>query len=338
MPLSERKQKILSIITEAYIRTGEPVGSKTIADQFDMALSSATIRNEMADLEKLGLLTHPHTSAGRIPSAKGFRVYVDNIMRVQPLDQKYRQYIDSLFDSPDSDPTSIIEKAGAVLAELTKCVSVMTTPASQDSTVARIDMLPVGGSLWAVVLTADQGSIKSAACRVSMNEQTADAVRALVNDRFRGKKLSDITTAFIQTQAAGMGEYVLSVTPILCTLQKLAHEMSTNKLVLEGQKNLLTYGGIVISPYDIMKFLSRKNELKTLLTSSSAVNVLIGDESQIEEMSELSAVSAAYMAGDSLMGSIGIVGPMRMDYAAAVAHIEYFSSLLGKILLKEFGL
>lgn len=338
MSLGERKQKILAIITEAYIRDGEPVGSKAIAEKLGNSLSSATIRNEMAELEKMELLTHPHTSAGRIPSPLGFRVYVDNIMRVQPLDPKYKRYIDSLFDNGGVDPTVLIEKAGSVLAELTKCVSVMTTPSTQEAGVRRIDIMSVSESLWAVVLITDEGSIKSMACRVTMNEPTAQAVRKLVNDHFIGIRLIDITTAFIQTKAAMMGEFIICVTPILSAIQRLSLEMTTNKLFLDGQRNLFTYGDFVVSPYDIMKFLSKKSELKSLLNSSNHINVLIGQESQIEEMAQLSAISTGYCAGDNLIGSIGIVGPMRMDYAAAVAHIEYFSSLLGKILLKEFGL
>ena len=164
MELSDRKQKILASIVEQYIRSGEPIGSKTLMELLPMKVSSATIRNEMAELASMGLLEQPHTSAGRIPSHAGYRYYIDHLMHARELDDSDRQKIEAAFGT-GLDPEQLLSRAGEVLSELTKCAAVSTTPAGESTRIRRIEMVPVGSRTAMLVLLTSTGILKSRICR-----------------------------------------------------------------------------------------------------------------------------------------------------------------------------
>lgn len=161
MELSERKEKILAAVVEQYIKTGEPVGSKALLDSLDMSVSSATVRNEMADLGYLGLLDQPHTSAGRVPTGEGYRYYVDNLVPESELSDESRRLIDAGIGNANGDPESLLRHAGEALAYLTQCAAVMTTPSGENTKIKRVELVPISPHTAMIVLLASNGILRS---------------------------------------------------------------------------------------------------------------------------------------------------------------------------------
>ncbi len=331
--VSDRKLSILAAVVDAYLNTGEPVGSKYIADYFDNAFSSATVRNEMAGLEKLGLLKQPHTSAGRIPTHRGIRLYVDSLMKHKELSETQKKYIDSELCMQDPDPAVMIEQAGALLAHLTNFATVSTTPTMGASTIAHIDLVQLGSGIWAVTLMTDSGYLKSGICRVRLSPGDAASVLSGIKGRFVGRSLCEITPAFTQTLAAKFLDRWMVVAPIVTTVLHLVTELSQSKVVLEGQSNLLTYLEFSPTIIDVLRLLGDQSFILPLFADfDKDIAVKIGEENDYSEMADTSIVRANYYFGDNFTGSIGIIGPIKMDYADVIAHIDYFRQILGNML------
>lgn len=166
MELSERRQRILAAIVEQFIASGEPVGSKALCNLFELSISSATIRNEMAALAELGLIEQPHTSAGRVPSHLGYRYYVDHLMSCRALGVKQRHALEESMVVHSGDPEQILEQAGELLAEITNCAAVSTTPADESAMIRKVDLLPMGGRTIMLVLVTSNGVVRSRGCRL----------------------------------------------------------------------------------------------------------------------------------------------------------------------------
>ena len=221
IPLAEltpRKQHILAIIIERYISTGEPVGSKAICTEMGNSVSSATIRNDMSDLVEAGLLEQPHTSAGRIPSQAGYRYYVDNLMTSYELGAEEQERIKIWLHSFSGEPDKLLEKAGSILAELTDCVAVTSSPADSEAHIKRIELVPLSRHTAMIVLFATSGILKSAVVRseTEINVDIAEVFYNICQTYFTGKCVSDINITLIQTLVASLGDRVFIMSPFLC--------------------------------------------------------------------------------------------------------------------------
>ncbi len=333
--LTPRKQKILSMIVEKYIMTGEPVGSKTLCEALDMAVSSATIRNEMAELSEMGYLEQPHTSAGRIPSQKGYRYYVDNLMGVYELNEEERRRIAAWLEPSSADPDRILERAGGILAQLTNCAVVSTSPSDAEAIIRRAELVPVGARTAMVVMLTSAGVLKSRVCRVDC-ELTLEVIEAFYNiavKHFIGRSANDVSTAMIQTLAAALGEKALTMTPLLVALSELAADSSKIDIRLEGQSNLLNYREFYENAFELMEFLHHSGSLAQLITHvRNDTDIKIGTENLFRELENSSTIMSKYFIGGHDGGSLGIIGPTRMDYARIVPSIKYLSELVGSIL------
>ena len=199
--LTDRKKQILAIITERYIATAEPVGSKAICAHMGNAVSSATIRNDMADLVELGLLEQPHTSAGRVPSQAGYRYYVDNLMTSYELGIDEQERIKIWLQSFSGEPDKLLEKAGSILAELTNCVAVSSSPSDDEAFIRRIELVPLSDHTAMIVLLATSGILKSAVvrCEAEINVEIAEIFYNICQTYFTGRNVSDITLTFIDS-------------------------------------------------------------------------------------------------------------------------------------------
>ena len=340
MELSERKRKILAAVVELYIQTGEPVGSKALSALPELAVSSATIRNEMSELAELGLLEQPHTSAGRIPSQEGYRYYIDHLMGRRELSEPERRRLDSLFSLNPGDPEKVLGQAGEVLADLTNCAAVSTTPADAQARIRRIELVPVSASTAMVVLLTTSGILKSGLCRtmVPMDEAFRTAFANVAEREFTGRPVSEISVAQIQTLAASLGEYALTMSPMLVTLAQLAHEAAQAEILLDGQTNLLSYDGLGPEVREALEFLRDTTPLEQLLDSGrEQIQVLIGRENTFRPLRSFSVILSPYKLAGRAGGAIGIIGPTRMDYASLIPHVEYLSVLVGKLLSEALG-
>ncbi len=287
----------------------------------------------MAALEKLGLLKQPHTSAGRIPTHRGIRLYVDSLMEHKELTVKKKQFIESELHMIDPDPVVMTSHAGALLAHLTNFVAVAATPTMGTECIARIDIMQVNPNIWAVVLITDSGYLKSGVCHIKLSPEDSASVLIKIKEWFIGRNLSEITPAFIQTIAARLAGYLASGAPLLATILHLASELSRSKVVLEGQSNLLTYLEYAPTIVDVLRLLSDQSFVLPLLTGGvSGIDVHIGEENDFSEMADTSMIRTNYYFGDNFTGSIGIIGPVQMDYADVIAHIDYFSQIMGSML------
>lgn len=335
MELSERKQKILAAVVEHYILTGEPIGSKVLSQNLDITVSSATIRNEMSELAELGLLEQPYTSAGRIPSQAGYRYYVDRLMPKHPLSQRERKQIADMIPKNAGDPESVLETVGAALAHMTGCAALATTPAGQADVIRKVELVPVGRTVCMIILLTSNGILKNRVCRTDtlMTQDTVATFYQVVNRHFINFPVAEVSTAMLQTLAAGLGEKAFVMVPLLVALMELAQDAAEAEIHLDGQTNLLgkqEYGGSV---RELLEFLSRREALHSLVTSNQDVlKVLIGRENLYQELSNSSMILSKYSVGGKAGGVIGIIGPTRIDYAQLIPSIEYLSMLVGNLL------
>ena len=217
MELGARKLKILQAVIEAYIQTGEPVGSKALCELLDVSVSSATIRNEMASLSELGLLEQPHTSAGRIPTQFGYRLYINELMRPKPLSDEEMRYIDGYLSEYADDPDLLLEKAAEMLAEMTKYAAISTTPTNRDATIQRIQLVQTGPHTAMLVLTTSTGAVKSKLFRTNylLNSDILRMFSNVLNEKMGSVHLLNVTPDFIKSTAFSIGELSLMMAPCL---------------------------------------------------------------------------------------------------------------------------
>lgn len=341
MELGERKQKILTAVIDLYIRTGEPVGSKTLVDMLNHAVSSATIRNEMAELAAMGYLEQPHTSAGRVPTAAAFRLYIDCLMHRRDLSDEDRRDIDGMLTHAAGDPERLIEEASEALAEATGCAAVTTTPSGNTADLRRIEVMRVSGYSAALLLMTGSGLLRTRVCRFDreIGNGTLESLAQALNNRFCGCALSDIGLPQVQSMVVTLGEDGLLCAPALNAFYQLVQDTVEAEISLTGQLNLLRHPDYDPErARDLLTFLARRELLSGLLTAMpKGLRVVIGSESQRPELDGSSIIVTRYKLGGRPDGSIGIIGPLRMDYAAAIPRIEYFARSIGKILDEIIG-
>lgn len=333
--LTPRKQKILAIIVERYIATGEPVGSKAICADMGNAVSSATIRNDMADLAELGLIEQPHTSSGRVPSQFGYRYYVDHLMKEYELGADEQLQIKSWLHSFAGEPDRLLEKAGAILAELTQCVAVSSSPSDSDAKIRRIELVPLSDKSAMVVLLATSGILKSAVVRSEavINMDVAEVFYNVCQKFFVGKSVAQIDITFIQTLVASLADKAFIMSPFFCTVADLCESVKTTELHLKGQSNILNHSELSQNAFQLMDFIHREALLETLISSyKKPLNIAIGSENAYRELRNSTTIFSKYTVGDRDSGSIGIIGPTKLDYARLIPGIKYLASVIGALL------
>lgn len=337
MELSDRKQKILAAVVEQYIRTGDPIGSKSLMEILPMKVSSATIRNEMAELSSMGLLEQPHTSAGRIPSHAGYRYYIDHLMGKRELDEDSRRKIESAIQG-NGDPEQLLSKAGEVLAELTNCAAVSTTPAGESTRIRRIEMVPVGTRTAMLVLLTSTGILKSRFCRSDypITVPMLEHFYNVTSSDLVGKPLNEVNITTMQTLAASVGADAFAMLPFLAAIAELAKDAAQTDIRLDGQTNLLGYRELEENAYELMEFLRNGEPLNALLSANrDDVHVLIGKENKYRQLEHSSLILARYNVGNEESGTIGVIGPTRLDYAKLIPSVRYLTDLVGRLLTQS---
>ncbi len=325
----------MAAVVELYIRTGEPVGSKLLLAEMGMHVSSATIRNDMSELVALGLLEQPHTSAGRIPSAKGYRYYVDHLMRRQEVDESFRKLIEVGIAHGADDPARLLENAVAVLAELTHCAAVTATPAGDRASIRRIELVPVGQKTLMMVLLSSTGVLKSRMLRLDM-EVTPTLLESFYNMAsctLVGYPLTEISPVMLQGIAASLGGNALAMLPLLGAVSDLAQRASQSQIMLEGQSNLLGHKEYDGTVYELMEFLNKAEPLGQLMNrTQGGLDVRIGEESGYAQLEKSSLIFAKYFIHGSQAGAIGLIGPTRIDYARLIPSVQYLTKLVSDFM------
>lgn len=340
-PLGERKEKILTAVIDAYIETGEPVGSKVLAEALEHAVSSATIRNEMAELSSLGYLAQPHTSAGRVPTAKAFRLYIDRLMKRRDISAEDAHNIDGALTCAAGDPDRLFDEASQALAEITGCAAVTTTPSGQEAVIRRIEVLRVSPRAVALLLVTGSGLLRTRVCRFDrpVPIEMLERLSAALSARFSGCAMSEIGLPDIQSLVAALGGDGLVCAPAVAAFHHLVQESSEAEILLNGQVNLLRHPDYdPARARDLLGFLDRPEMLSAMLASlPRGLRVVLGSESRQPALDGSSIIVTKYATGGRPDGSIGIIGPVRMNYAVAIPRLEYFARSIGKILDELLG-
>jgi heat-inducible transcriptional repressor len=336
LELSERKQKILAAVVESYIAEGEPVGSKTLSQTLDFRVSPATVRNEMSEMSAMGLLEQPHTSAGRVPSQKGYRVYIDSLMTRRPISKKEKQYLDSMILPTAYDPEKLLDGVARVLASMTKYAAVSTVPSGENGVVRAIQLVQTSRRTAMVILMTSAGTMKSRVfhCDYDLSPEILRVFFRLLNEKLAGVRVADLTPAYMQSLAASLGEMAMMMSSTLLAVAEAARESMRSEVCLNGEINLLyhpEFGQDEIRR--IIGFLSRPAELCRLLAQQdSALQVFIGRETKRPELSDSSMVVSRYAVSGKRAGAIAVIGPTRMDYGKIISNMEYLSGSVGRLL------
>ena len=332
MEIGERKLKILTAIVEEYIRTGEPVGSKSLAEISDLGVSPATIRNEMASLFELGLLEQPHTSAGRVPSQRGLRLYVDLLMDPIDPDEELKARIDNIFDVRAVDMQGLLEPISDAVATMTGCAVVTTAPTPANERISRIEMIKVSPYNVVAVIITKNGDVHSKNFRLGydMNAGAMEYFSNWLTEKVEGMKLGELTQGFMQQTAMSAKENILLFTPLLAAIYELVCSLLKTNIHLCGDLNLLSFENLKNSAYEIFKLLDDEQEVENLFKIGSKP-VRIGKECHRPELEDASVLVQEYKLPNGSGGVIGVLGPIRQDYRRILPFLEYFAMNMGKI-------
>lgn len=341
MELDDRKIKILRAIVANYLETGEPVGSRTISKYTDLNLSSATIRNEMADLEEMGYIVQPHTSAGRIPTDAGYRFYVDRLMEEK---EEVEEVKSSLLERVDRMEL-LLKQVAKVLAYNTNYATLVTAP-KYNKTVKFIQLSQVDIENLLAVIVVEGNIIKNQLIHVDVELDNEDVLKfnILLNTFLQGASLEDINLEMIQAMKKQAGDYGVILDQIFQGIVEAIHEAKEVEIYTSGATNMLKYPelGDISKTSELLETFEDKTELshlleKTVGDDSDDIQVYIGEEAPGQNMKDCSLITATYKMPEGAKGTIGIIGPKRMDYKKVVSTLKNLTGELDEIFKKGKG-
>ncbi|SBV92895.1 Heat-inducible transcription repressor hrcA [uncultured Eubacteriales bacterium] len=337
MDLSERKKRILRAIVENYIETAEPVGSKVIAESSGLDISSATIRNEMSDLEALGFLEQPHTSAGRIPSSRGYRLYVNELMEAHKLSLQETERINSALRMKMAELDRVIDQAGRIVSQLTQYPAFALSSGRSRVTVRRFDLLMVESSAFIIVVMTDTNVVRNRLIRLpsDLNETQLQLLNTLLNASFTGLTLEEITPELLRLAQHAAGEAYGLISLVVSFAIEVLEELESRQVHTAGLSHLLEHPEYrsLDKAQTLMSYLSGDNDLShfPIPREGDPTQILIGPENVADALKDTSVVMASYDIGEGMRGVIGVVGPTRMDYAKITARLSYLADGLSRL-------
>lgn len=339
--LDERKLKILQAIIRNYLETGEPVGSRTISKYTDLNLSSATIRNEMADLEELGFIIQPHTSAGRIPSDKGYRLYVDMLLKDKVQEVEDMKVL--LLEKADR-LESLLQQVAKLLAVNTQYTTMVTAP-QYKKRVKFIQLTEVDENQLLAVIVFERNIVKNKIISIatSLNKETLLKLNIIINTFLQGLDLGEINLPVISQMKDQAGDYRMIVNDILDAVMQAVTEENDIEIYTSGTTNILRYPELSDreKARDLLYTLEEKKALTGFIQDKiedeegRGIQVYIGDETPVDSMKECSVVTATYEVEEGVYGKVGIIGPKRMDYQKVVSTLQSLMTQLDDIFKKK---
>ena len=343
MELNERKQKILEAIIRNYMETGEPVGSRTVSKYTDLNLSSATIRNEMSDLEEMGYILQPHTSAGRIPSDKAYRLYVDTIL--QRKDEEVSEMKELMVEKADKIDL-LLQQVAKLLAQNTNYTSMVTKPKYQHKRIKFIQLNQMSERQLLVIVVLDNNHVSNKFINLmtDADENVIAQMNFLMNKALTGLDFTEINMAIMQQIKEKAGEYGELASSILDCISEVMTEEDDSEIYTSGATNILKYPELsdkekmtgLLSTFEEKQMLSAwANDEPPEDDKEHGIQVYIGEESPVESMKDCSVVTATYRIKEGVYGKIGIVGPKRMDYEKVVGTLENCMQQLDDIFKKK---
>ena len=332
--MDERKKKILQAVIDEYVNTAEPVSSSALVEKYNLKYSSATVRNELADLEKNGYLDKTHTSSGRVPSEKGYRFYVDELVKEDDISLEEMKYIQSKLGSKVNEIEDLAKIATTTLSEITHYTTVAIGPKTEQQLIEEMKFVLLGTRMLMVVIVTDSGLVKETIIKYDedVTQSQVETLNNLFNTKLKGKPLSKIDKP--------MEEYILSeitysvdvIKPIIEQINRIVEE--ADRIYLEGAKksfDLPEFKSLELAK-NFVNVLDEKELMLDILDSGMAkdINVYIGDENDKEELKDFSVVTFKHSVGDKDLGTIGIIGPKRMNYSKVISVMKYISKKINE--------
>ncbi|NLP43468.1 MAG: heat-inducible transcription repressor HrcA [Peptococcaceae bacterium] len=343
MQIDERKQKILKAIVQDYIATAEPVGSRTISKKFELGVSPATIRNEMSDLEEMGLIEQPHTSAGRIPSDAGYRYYVDYLMDPVQLSEDDKKKINKEISTRLNEIHEVMEYTGKLISQVTCLTSLVLEPKTKNS-VLKLHFLPYEEGKAIMVMVKDNGKVENSVVDIGedITPEELQILANIFNEKMSGTKAQDIKTVLLREIYGELSRKRRMLDGILGILGRMVNEfeeVDEGKVYLGGALNMLNQPEFrdLDKVKDLFQVFEESNKLKELLNhDQQGLNISIGSENIEQVLKDCSIISATYHINGKQIGSIGVLGPTRMDYSRAITIVDYMTKSLTEMLTKKY--
>ena len=342
MELQGRKMKILQAIIRNYLETGEPVGSRTISKYTDLHLSSATIRNEMSDLEEMGLIKQPHTSAGRIPTDAGYRIYVDNMLQEEKAEVEEMKSV--LLEKQDKLETQL-KQVARLLAANTQYASMVTTPSVRQNKIKFIQLSQIDPANVLAVIVLEGNMIRNTMIRVDreLSQEQLLKLNLLLNTNLCGLPVEDITLGLIESIKRSAGIHTEIISDVIDAAAEVVHKEEELQIYTSGANNIFRYPELTDNQKasEIISNFEEKQVLGTLVRDQlsgqeeTGVQVYIGNEMSIPSLRDCSVVTATYELGDGMKGTVGIIGPKRMDYDRVVGVLKGIKQQLDDLYKKE---
>lgn len=334
--LNERAQHLFKVLVERYIRDGQPVGSRTLADDAGLSLSAATIRNVLADLEEQGYLRSPHTSAGRVPTARGYRLFVDSLLTVQPLQGEIIQQFQQQLD-PDQNLPSLVNSASTLLSRITRLAGLVTVPKHERLTLRHLEFLPLSANRVLVILVLNEREVQNRIIYTDQAYSASELQQAAnyLNAHFAGTDLTMVRQKIVSSMAADKDSMNSMMQATLDLASKGLQTSSTNQddFVMAGQDNLLGLAeeAGVNSLRSLFEAFAQKRNLLNLLDhclNAEGVQLYIGEESGYEALDDCSLVTAPYAISGEVVGVLAVIGPTRMAYDRIIPVVDLTAKLL----------
>ncbi|MBE7032471.1 MAG: heat-inducible transcription repressor HrcA [Ruminococcaceae bacterium] len=344
MALDDRKRMILQAIVEDYINTAEPVGSRNISKKSDINLSAATIRNEMGDLEEMGLLIQPHTSAGRVPSTGGYRLYVDSLMEKYEMTAAEIEEYKLAADAKQQELDKIVKDVAAAFSGITGLPVIGVLPSTEAGVVKNIKLVKIDSDTAMLIVSDKSGIIKNKLLKLKhdISDDFADKVTKILNESLSGLTISQINLSNIMEVQSVIGKNFEILASVMELVHQAVSEIDRKQIFVDGVSNIFRFPEYtnVEKVKELFKVIEDKDNLLKIITGaapSSQTKVLIGDEIPIPELKNNSIILSPYRLNEKLTGVLGVLGPARMDYSKVISALEFFTQQLSMALSKDFG-
>lgn len=341
--MDARKRRILSAVVEEYIRTGEPVGSKAISQLPDIHVSAATVRNDMAVLEELGYLEQPHTSAGRVPTYSGYRMYIEDLGANATLPEEERARLDEMLgDESEMTEDLILRTATTALSQVTQCATVVSNYTPQYSVISKVEVIPTGKRMYVVLLITSDGKIKNRACRLQfdLTHDQLNFFQKYIERNLEGISISDLSEKRQDQLITALGTYMVALSPLVEQICEMSRGLQETEVYVTGEQNLLScddldkeeVANFVLHKQDAL----RQKQLTNLLEESfQGVRVVFSEKGDEFAIGNSSLLVSKYQKHDRTAGALGVIGPIRLNYAKVIPYLEYFTEKISRLISDE---
>ncbi|WP_053367192.1 heat-inducible transcriptional repressor HrcA [Bacillus sp. FJAT-27245] len=339
--LTDRQLLILQVIVDEFIRSAQPVGSRSLSKKGTISFSSATIRNEMADLEELGYIEKTHTSSGRIPSEKGYRYYVDHLLSPEKVDQRDLTKIKSIFAERIFEFEKIIQRSAMILSEMTSYTSIMLGPAVEENRLRKIQIVPLNKETAIAIIVTDTGHVENKMMQLPASHDAGDLEKMvnILNERLAGVPLLDLRDKLYKEVAVLLRQHINDYDMMLHLISDALKMPVSEKLFFGGKTNILSQPEFndISKIRSLLSMIEQEQPVYELIKNSPAgITIRIGRENDNQAMENCSLITATYTMGDENLGSIGVLGPTRMEYSRVVGLLKIISRDLSTVLTKLY--